>query len=98
MEYDVEILLTGCASELARPGIADALYFQQSNQQGNQQGNDKSVLGLMRDAIKAGVKLKICTSNLELWGDELIPEICETVGAAYIISEAMDDDTVTFTY
>ena len=37
-------------------------------------------------------------STLELWGDDLIPEVSETVGAAYIISEAMDDDTVTFTY
>ncbi len=27
-----------------------------------------------------------------------IPEIEETVGGAYIISQAMDDDTVTFTY
>ena len=90
MEYEVEILLTGRAGELARPGVAEALHFQQ--------GNDKSVLSLMHDAIEAGVKLKICSTNLELWGDELIPEISETVGATYIISEAMDDDTVTFTY
>ena len=52
----------------------------------------------MRDAAEAGAKFKICTSNLELWGDDMIPEISETVGAAYIISEAMDDGTVTFTY
>ncbi|UCE90676.1 MAG: peroxiredoxin, partial [Pseudomonadota bacterium] len=36
--------------------------------------------------------------TLELWGDDLIPEIAETVGAAYVISQAMDGDTVTFTY
>ena len=35
---------------------------------------------------------------LEMWGDDLIPEISETVGAAYVISEAMDDNIVTFTY
>lgn len=90
MEYEVEIVLTGRAGELAKPGVAEKLYFHQ--------GGKKSMLDMMRDAVEAGAKLKICTSSLELWGDELIPEIDETVGAAYIISEAMDDDTVTFTY
>ncbi len=90
MEYDVEILFTGRAGELAKPGVAENLMVQQSG--------EKTVLGLIRDAVDAGVTLKICTSNLELWGDEMIPEISETVGAAYVISEAMDDDTVTFTY
>ncbi|VAX03215.1 hypothetical protein MNBD_GAMMA20-432 [hydrothermal vent metagenome] len=90
MEYDVEMLFTGRAGELAMPGVAEALHFQQ--------GNDKSVLDLIRAAVEAGVKLKVCTSNLEMWGDEQIPEIAEIVGAAYIISEAMDEDTVTFTY
>lgn len=90
MEYKVEILLTGRAGELAVPGVAQELHFSE--------GGKKTVYDLMRDAVAAGAKLKICTSSLELWGDELIPEIDETVGAAYIISEAMDDDTVTFTY
>lgn len=89
MEYKVEIVLAGRAGELAKPGVAEKLYFTQGG---------KSVHGLIRDAHEAGVKLTICTSNLEIWGEELIPEIDETVGAAYIISEAMDDDTVTFTY
>lgn len=90
MEYEVEILLTGRAGELANAGVAEKLHFSG--------GSKKTVYDLMRDAVEAGAKLKICTSNLELWGDDLIPEIDETVGAAYIISEAMDDDTVTFTY
>jgi len=90
MEYEVEILLTGRAGELASVGVAENLKFAEDSK--------KTVYDLMRDAVDAGAKLKICTSNLELWGDNLIPEIDETVGAAYIISEAMDDDTVTFTY
>jgi len=90
MQYDVEILFTGRAGELARPGVAEGLRFRE--------GTSTTVMDLIRDAAEAGVKLKICTSNLELWGDELIPEIVETVGAAYVISEAMDDETVTFTY
>jgi predicted peroxiredoxin len=90
MEYKVEILLTGRAGELASAGVAERLHFSVDSK--------KTVYDLMRDAVEAGAKLKICTSNLDLWGDNLIPEINETVGAAYIISEAMDDDTVTFTY
>ncbi len=90
MEYDVEILLTGRAGELANIGVAENLYFSTESK--------KTVYSLMRAAVEAGAKLKICASTLELWGDNLIPEIDETVGAAYIISEAMDDDTVTFTY
>ena len=50
------------------------------------------------EAHEAGVRLKVCTPTLELWGEEIIPEIEETVGGAYLISEAMDDRTVTFTY
>lgn len=90
MEYEVEILLTGRAGELAKPGVAENLRFTEDA--------DKTVYDLIRDAVEMGARLKICTSNLDLWGDDLIPEVCETVGAAYIISEAMDDDTVTFTY
>jgi predicted peroxiredoxin len=52
----------------------------------------------MKDAHEAGVKFKVCTPTLELWGEDLIPEIEETVGGAYVISQAMDDDVVTFTY
>lgn len=90
MEYDVEIVLTGLAGELAKSGVAENLYVRE--------GTSKSVYDLMKEAHTAGVKFKICTPALEIWGDELIPEITETVGGAYVISEAMDDDTVTFTY
>jgi predicted peroxiredoxin len=90
MEYEVEVVLTGRAGELGKPGVAERLHFTA--------GSSKTVYDLIRDAVEAGAKLKICASNLELWGDELIPEVDETVGAAYIISEAMDDETVTFTY
>jgi hypothetical protein len=31
-------------------------------------------------------------------GEDLIPEVEEKVGAAYVIDEAMDDKTLTFTY
>ena len=90
MEYDVEVILTGRAGELAKPGVAEKVHFTENE--------SKTVYGLMQDAVESGATLKICTTNLELWGDDFIPEISETVGAAYIISEAMDDGAVTFTY
>ncbi len=90
MEYDVEVILTARAGELAEQGVAEKIFVQE--------GSDKSVYDFIKDAHEAGVSFKVCTPTLELWGNNLIPEIEGTVGGAYIISEAMDDDTVTFTY
>lgn len=90
MEYQVEIILTARAGELAIKGIAENLRVQE--------GSTKSVYDFIKDAHEAGVKFKVCTPTLELWGKDLIPEIDETVGGAYVISRAMDDNTVTFTY
>ncbi|HXZ53794.1 MAG TPA: DsrE/DsrF/DrsH-like family protein [Burkholderiales bacterium] len=90
MEYDVEVILTGRAGELAVKGVAEKLHVKE--------GSPKSVYDFMKDAHEAGVKFKVCTPTLELWGEDLIPEIEETVGGAYVISQAMDDDVVTFTY
>ena len=90
MEYEVEVILTGRAGELAVKGIADKLHVKE--------GSPKSVYDFIKDAHEAGVKFKVCTPTLELWGEDLIPEIEETVGGAYVISQAMDDDVVTFTY
>lgn len=90
MEFEVEIIFSGRSGELAKKGIAENLY--------DQQGNPKSIYDYIKDAHEAGVVFKVCTPTLDLWGDDLIPEVEETVGGAYLISEAMDDDTVTFTY
>ncbi len=90
MEYEVEVILTGRAGELAVKGVAEKILAQKDS--------SKTIYDVIKDAHEAGVKFKVCTPTLEQWGDELIPEIEEVVGGAYIISEAMDDDTVTFTY
>ena len=90
MEFEVEVILTGRAGELAKKGVAENLVVQE--------GSSKSVYDFIKDAAEAGVHFKVCTPTLDLWGDDLIPEIEETVGGAYVISEAMDDDTVSFTY
>ncbi|MDA8362695.1 MAG: DsrE/DsrF/DrsH-like family protein [Gammaproteobacteria bacterium] len=90
MEYEVEVILTALAGELAVKGVAEKLHVQE--------GSPKSVYDFIKEAHEAGVRFKVCTPTLELWGRDLIPEIEETVGGAYVISEAMDEDTVTFTY
>ena len=91
MEYEVEVILTGRSGELAAKGVAEKITVQNS-------GTTKTVYEIIREAHEAGVKFKVCAPALEEWGDELIPEIEETVGGAYIVSEAMDDGTVTLTY
>jgi predicted peroxiredoxin len=90
MEYEVEVILTGRSGELAVKGVAERLFVKE--------GSEKSVYGFIQDAHEAGVKFKVCTPTLDLWGKDLIPEIEETVGGAYVIEQAMDDDVVTFTY
>ncbi len=90
MEYEVEVILTGRSGELAVRGVAEKLFIKPDSEQ--------TVYDYIREAYEAGVKFKVCTPTLDLWGDDLIPEITETIGGAYVISEAMDDNTVTFTY
>jgi predicted peroxiredoxin len=90
MEYEVEVILTARAGELAKTGVAEKLFVQE--------GSPKSVYEFIKDAHEAGVKFKVCTPTLELWGEDLIPEIEETVGGAYVIQQAMDEDVVTLTY
>jgi len=90
MEYEVEVLFTGRAGELAKKGFAAQLRIQPDSA--------RTVYDYIKEAYEAGVRFKVCTPTLELWGDDLIPEIDETVGGAYVISEAMADGTVTFTY
>ncbi|MBT9611808.1 MAG: DsrE family protein [Burkholderiales bacterium] len=90
MEYEVEVILTAGAGELAKRGVAEKLHVKD--------GSSKSVYDFIKDAYAAGVKFKVCTPTLELWGDDLIPEIEETVGGSYVIQRAMDGNTVTFTY
>ncbi|MCW8957096.1 MAG: DsrE family protein [Gammaproteobacteria bacterium] len=89
MEYDVELLFTGQASQLVIRGVADKLINPTEQ---------KSVHDYIRAAKAAGVSIKVCTPSMEDWQDELIAEIDETVGSAYMINEAMDDSVATLTY
>ena len=52
MEYEVEVIFTGRAGELANTGVAESLRFTKDS--------TKTVYGLIKDAVEAGAKLKIC--------------------------------------
>jgi len=90
MEYEVEVIITGRTGKLASQGIAADMMLSQDQ--------SKTVYDVIKEAHESGVRFKTCVATAEQWGDGLIPEIEEAVGGAYLISEAMDDDTVTFTY
>jgi len=90
MEFEVEMVFTGNAGAIVKSGVAKKLSLPADL--------ERSIYDLIQDAAAAGVKFKVCTTALEVWGEDLIPEISETVGGAYLISEAMDDGTVVFTY
>ncbi len=90
MEYEVEIVFSGGAARLAMQGVAEALFPDE--------GKTRSLYDIMKDTHGAGVKFKVCVPSPGVKAEALIPEIEETVGSAYVISEAMDDDTVTLTY
>jgi predicted peroxiredoxin len=98
MEYDVEIILSGKAGKIAINGFAQTITDNTPETDEADIEDKKTLHDYIKDAYDAGVLFKVCTTTLELWGDDLIPEIKEIVGGTHLITEAMDSDTVTFTY
>ena len=90
MGYEVEIVFTGRSGELAKRTVAGQIKLPGLP--------GKTAYDLIKEGVEAGVLLKVCSPALTIWGDDLIPEITEIVGAAYVISEALEGDTVVFTY
>ena len=90
MSHKVEVVFTGLSGVLAVAGHAENVMLNVKDH--------RTVYDVIKEAHKAGVVFKVCTPTLEMWGSELIAEIDETIGAAYVIEEAMNDHTVTFTY
>jgi predicted peroxiredoxin len=90
MSHKVEVIFTGLSGVLALVGHAEQVIFNIREH--------RTVYDVIKEAHQAGVVFKVCSPTLEMWGSELIAEVDETIGTAYIIEEAMSDDTVTFTY
>jgi len=90
LSIDVEVVFTGVSGQLAVVGVAESVEMNLQTH--------SSLYDIIHDAHKAGVTFKSCNTSLEMAGKEIISEVEEKVGAAYVIDEAMDDNTVTFTY
>ena len=90
MNYPVEIILSGRSAELAIKGVAAQVALADDP--------SRTVQDLIHSARELGVKLKVCTTSVERWGDDLLDAIDGIVGGAYLISEAMDGETLTLSY
>lgn len=83
MEFDVEVVFSGQCDVLAVKGLGE---------------QSDIIYSILKDAHDNGVLFKVCPRPNVDWNNELLPEIDEVVGSAYIISEAMNEDTTSFTY
>ena len=90
LSLEVEVVLTGISVHLAINGKAEQVEVNLDTH--------RTMYDLIKEAHQAGVTFNICNTSLKMAGEDLIEEIEEHVGAAYVIDEAMDDNTVTFTY
>ena len=90
LSHEVEVVLTGVSGQLAIAGIAEHVEMNLDTH--------STLYDIIKEAHGAGVSFKACNTSLKMAGENLIPEVEEKVGAAYVIDEAMDDNTVTFTY
>jgi uncharacterized protein len=90
LSHEVEVVLTGISGQLAIAGIAETVEINLDTHQ--------TIYDVIQEAHKAGVVFKACNTSLQMAAEALIPEVEEKVGAAYVIDEAMDALTVTFTY
>jgi predicted peroxiredoxin len=90
LSHEVEVVLTGTAGQLALAGTAEKVEVNLDTH--------STLYDVIQEAHRAGVAFKACNTSLKMAGEDLIEEVEEKVGAAYVIDEAMDENTVTFTY
>lgn len=90
LSYDVEVVLTGVSVRLAIAGNAEKVEINLDTH--------STLYDVIQEAHRAGVCFKACNTSLKMAGLELMAEVEEKVGAAYVVGEAMEKNTVTFTY
>jgi len=90
LSHDVEVVFTGISGQLAIAGVAEKVEINIDSHQ--------TIYDIIKEAHEAGVSFKACNTSLKMAGEELIEELEEKVGAAYVVGEAMDENTLTFTY
>lgn len=90
LSHEVEVIFTGISGQLVIAGFANKIEINLDTHQ--------TMYDVIQEAHKAGVSFKACNTSLKMAGEELIPEVEERIGAAYVIDEAMENNTITFTY
>ncbi len=90
LSHDVEVVFTGVSVQLAVGDNAQKAKVDLETH--------RTIYDIIKEAHQAGVSFKACNTSLRMAAEELIDEVEERVGAAYVIGEAMDDNTITFTY
>ena len=90
LSHEVEVIFTGVSVQLAIAGNAEKVEINLETH--------STLYDVIQEAYQAGVTFKACNTSLKMAAEELIEEVEEKIGAAYLIAEAMDKNTVTFTY
>ena len=90
LSHDVEVVFTGISAQLAIAGNAESIEIDLESH--------RTIYDIIKEAYGAGVTFKVCNTSLKMAGQGLIAELEERVGAAYVIDEAMDQNTLTLTY
>ncbi len=90
LSHDVEVIFTGISVQLAVGNKAEEAEVNLETH--------RTIHDIIKEAHQAGVAFKACNTSLKMAAEELIEEVEERVGAAYVIGEAMDENTITFTY
>ncbi len=90
LSHDVEVVFTGISVQLAVGNNAEKAEVNLETH--------RTIHDIIKEAHQAGVAFKACNTSLKMAAEELIEEVEERVGAAYVIGEAMDENTITFTY
>ena len=90
LSHEVEVVFTGLSVQLAIGDNAEKAEVDLETH--------STIYDIIKEAHQAGVTFKACNTSLKMAGEEMIAEVDEKVGAAYVIGEAMDANTVTLTY
>ncbi len=88
MDNDVKIVFQIDGVLLAKKGVPEKLKALEGG---------KLIIDFLRDAKEAGVELYCCSAALDLHNmtkDDLIDEIDDVVGAAWMMDEALEADVV----
>lgn len=90
MDYHVEMIFSGRAGEILVQGVAEEIPTLKDD--------DKTIATLLQEAMSAGVQIKATKHLTTRWGEALIPEVDDIVGAGYMISEVMNNACKTLSY